>query len=88
MELIKGHGGIADVMYLKKFLIHNMGDLDLCRAYQRSGLHINIAVAPTMRHKPAYPQCLDCAECFGLECGDGLLCGSCSVSTVHLTSKP
>lgn len=46
MELIKGHGGIADVMYLKKFLIHNMGDLTFEEAYQRSGLHINIAVAP------------------------------------------
>ena len=46
MELIKGHGGIADVMYLKKFLIHNMGDLTFAEAYQRSGLHINIAVAP------------------------------------------
>ncbi|RZF55911.1 DUF3336 domain-containing protein [Acinetobacter halotolerans] len=46
MELIKGHGGIADVMYLKKFLIRNMGDVTFAEAFQRSGLHINIAVAP------------------------------------------
>lgn len=45
-ELLKGQGGFADVQYLKKFLIENLGDLTFQEAYDRSGLDINIAVAP------------------------------------------
>lgn len=44
-ELLQG-GGIADVMYLKNFLIDLIGDYTFADAYQQSGLHINIAVAP------------------------------------------
>ncbi|CDH41608.1 hypothetical protein APICBIBUN_00557 [Acinetobacter pittii 42F] len=45
-ELIKGNGGIADVQYLKKFLIENLGDLTFEEAFKKSGLNINVAVAP------------------------------------------
>ena len=45
-ELIKGHGGLADVMYLKKFLIKNLGDVTFAEAYQQSKRHINIVIAP------------------------------------------
>lgn len=45
-ELIKGNGGFADVRYLKKFLVENLGDLTFEEAYQQSGLDINISVAP------------------------------------------
>lgn len=45
-ELMKGNGGLADVKYLKKFLVENLGDLTFEEALKTSGLHINIAVAP------------------------------------------
>ncbi|WP_445115761.1 DUF3336 domain-containing protein [Acinetobacter sp. WZC-1] len=45
-ELIKGNGGFADVRYLKKFLIENLGDLTFAEAFERSGLDINVTVAP------------------------------------------
>ncbi len=45
-ELIRGNGGVADVRYLKKFLIENLGDLTFEEAYAKSGLDINISVAP------------------------------------------
>ena len=45
-EILKGNGGIADVHYLKKFLIKNLGDTTFEEAFQKSGLHINVAVAP------------------------------------------
>ncbi|WP_299150520.1 patatin-like phospholipase family protein, partial [uncultured Acinetobacter sp.] len=45
-ELLKGNGGLADVKYLKKFLIENLGDVTFAEALKISGLHINIAVAP------------------------------------------
>lgn len=45
-SLWKEKGGFADVRYLKKFLVENLGDLTFEEAYQRSGLNINIAVAP------------------------------------------
>ena len=45
-ELIKGNGGIADVHYLKKFLIENLGDLTFEEAFKNSGYHINVTVAP------------------------------------------
>jgi NTE family protein len=45
-DLLKRNGGVADVKYLKKFLIENMGDLTFDEAYKQSGLYINIAVAP------------------------------------------
>ncbi|NHB57104.1 DUF3336 domain-containing protein [Acinetobacter sp. 194] len=46
MELLKGNGGLADVQYLKKFLIENLGDTTFEEAYEISGLDINISVAP------------------------------------------
>lgn len=45
-DLLKGNGGFADVKYLKKFLVENLGDLTFAEAYEKSGLHINVAVAP------------------------------------------
>ena len=45
-EILKGNGGIADVRFLKQFLMRNLGDLSFEEAYQNSGLNINIAVAP------------------------------------------
>ncbi|WP_457818143.1 patatin-like phospholipase family protein, partial [Staphylococcus aureus] len=40
------NGGLADVKYLKKFLIENLGNLTFDEALKKSGLHINVAVAP------------------------------------------
>lgn len=45
-ELLRGDGGFADVRYLKKFLVENLGDLTFEEAYAKSGLDINISVAP------------------------------------------
>lgn len=45
-DLMKGNGGLADVKYLKKFLIENLGDVTFEEAFKISGLNINIAVAP------------------------------------------
>lgn len=45
-EVLKGNGGLADVKFLKQFLKKNLGDLTFREAYERSGLHINVAVAP------------------------------------------
>ncbi|AYA04471.1 DUF3336 domain-containing protein [Acinetobacter sp. WCHAc010034] len=45
-DLLKGNGGLADVRYLKKFLMENLGDMTFAEAQQASGLNINIAVAP------------------------------------------
>lgn len=45
-ELIRGDGGLADVRYLKKFLIENLGDLTFEEAYAKSGIDINISIAP------------------------------------------
>ena len=45
-ELLKGNGGLADVKYLKKFLVENLGDITCEEAFKISGLHINVAVAP------------------------------------------
>ena len=45
-EIIKGNGGLADVKFLKQFLKKNLGDLTFAEAYEKSGLHINVAVAP------------------------------------------
>ncbi len=45
-ELLKGNGGFADVKYLKKFLIENLGDVTFAEAFEKSGLDINITVAP------------------------------------------
>ena len=45
-ELMQGNGGFADVKYLKKFLIENLGDYTFKEAYEKSGLDINISVAP------------------------------------------
>lgn len=45
-DLLRGNGGLADVKYLKTFLIENLGDLTFSKALEKSGLHINVAVAP------------------------------------------
>ncbi|RKG29051.1 DUF3336 domain-containing protein [Acinetobacter tianfuensis] len=45
-DLIKGNGGLADVKYLKNFLVENLGNMTFAEALQTSGLNINIAVAP------------------------------------------
>ena len=45
-ELIKGNGGFADVRYLKKFLVENLGDVTFAEAFEKSGLDINVTVAP------------------------------------------
>lgn len=45
-ELVLGDGGFADVRYLKKFLIENLGDLTFEEAYAKSGIDINVSVAP------------------------------------------
>lgn len=45
-EIWHDKGGFADVIHLKNFLIRNLGNLTFEEAFQISGLHINIAVAP------------------------------------------
>ncbi len=45
-KLLKAMGELPDVHYLKKFLIKNLGDTTFQEAFQKSGLHINVAVAP------------------------------------------
>lgn len=45
-ELMKGNGGFADVKYLRKFLIENLGDVTFAEAFEKSGLDINVTVAP------------------------------------------
>jgi len=45
-ELLRAKGGIADVMYLKKFLMQNLGDVTFAEAYKQSKRHINIVIAP------------------------------------------
>lgn len=45
-ELLSGNGGFADVRYLKKFLVENLGDVTFQEAYHQSGLDINVTVAP------------------------------------------
>ncbi len=45
-DIANGNGGLADVKYLKNFLIENLGDLTFAEAYKKSGLHTNVAVAP------------------------------------------
>ena len=45
-ELLKGNGGFADVRYLKKFLVENLGDVTFAEAFEKSGLDINVTVAP------------------------------------------
>lgn len=45
-DVLKGNGGVADVEYLKSFLIENLGNSTFDEAYKKSGIHTNIAVAP------------------------------------------
>ena len=45
-DVIKENSGIADVRFLKQFLIRNLGDMTFGEALKKSGLHINVAVAP------------------------------------------
>ena len=45
-EILKGNGGLADVKYLKKFLVENLGNITFEEALQTSGLNVNVAVAP------------------------------------------
>lgn len=44
--LLKDPSGFTDVNYLKRFLQEHLGDLTFAEAHQKSGLDINIAVAP------------------------------------------
>ena len=44
-DVLKG-GGIADVQTLKQFLRQNLGEYTFEEAYERTGRHINIVVAP------------------------------------------
>ena len=87
-ELIKGHGGLADVMYLKKFLMNNLGDLTFAEAYQQSKRHINIVVAP---HNTAQnPRIMNALTAPNVLVWSAVL-ASCAVPVlfppVHLTSK-
>lgn len=88
IELIKGNGGIADVMYLKKFLVQNLGDVTFAEAYKRSGLHINIAVAPY--NTAQNPRILNALTAPHVLVWSAVL-ASCAVPVlfppVHLTSK-
>lgn len=45
-DLLKGNGGVADVKYLKNFLVENLGNYTFEEAFNKSGLYINVAVAP------------------------------------------
>ena len=45
-QILQERGGVADVLHLKKFLIENLGDLTFAEAFEKSGLYINIAIAP------------------------------------------
>lgn len=44
--LLKDPSGFTDVNYLKTFLQEHLGDITFAEAYEKSGLDINIAVAP------------------------------------------
>lgn len=44
--LLKEPEGFTSIEHLKKFLIEHLGHVTFAEAYQRSGLNINIAVAP------------------------------------------
>ncbi|GAB3042257.1 DUF3336 domain-containing protein [Acinetobacter apis] len=44
--LLKEPEGFTSIEHLKSFLIEHLGDVTFAEAYQRSGLNINIAVAP------------------------------------------
>lgn len=45
-DVIKENSGIADVRFLKQFLIRNLGDMTFGEALKQSGLYINVAIAP------------------------------------------
>lgn len=49
-EMLQG-GGLADVLVLKNFLRQNLGDFTFEEAFQRSGRHINMVVAPYDSHQ-------------------------------------
>ncbi len=44
--ILRERGGVADVLQLKKFLIENLGNVTFAEAFEKSGLHINIVIAP------------------------------------------
>jgi NTE family protein len=87
-DLIKGHGGIADVMFLKKFLMQNLGDLTFAEAYEQSKRHINIVVAPY--NTAQNPRIMNALTAPNVLVWSAVL-ASCAVPVlfppVHLTSK-
>jgi NTE family protein len=87
-ELIRGHGGIADVMYLKKFLMQNLGDVTFAEAYQQSKRHINIVIAPY--NTAQNPRIMNALTAPNVLVWSAIL-ASCAVPVlfppVHLTSK-
>ncbi|MGL5403395.1 MAG: patatin-like phospholipase family protein, partial [Acinetobacter sp.] len=87
-ELIRGHGGIADVMYLKKFLMQNLGDVTFAEAYQQSKRHINIVIAPY--NTAQNPRIMNALTAPNVLVWSAVL-ASCAVPVlfppVHLTSK-
>ncbi|WDZ50043.1 DUF3336 domain-containing protein [Acinetobacter vivianii] len=87
-ELIRGHGGIADVMYLKQFLMQNLGDVTFAEAYQQSKRHINIVIAPY--NTAQSPRIMNALTAPNVLVWSAVL-ASCAVPVlfppVHLTSK-
>ncbi|MEC8567102.1 MAG: patatin-like phospholipase family protein, partial [Pseudomonadota bacterium] len=87
-DLIKGHGGIADVLFLKKFLMQNLGDLTFAEAYEQSKRHINIVVAPY--NTAQNPRIMNALTAPNVLVWSAVL-ASCAVPVlfppVHLTSK-
>ncbi|ENW78336.1 hypothetical protein F909_04023 [Acinetobacter sp. ANC 3929] len=87
-ELIRGRGGVADVMYLKKFLMQNLGDVTFAEAYKQSKRHINIVVAPY--NTAQNPRIMNALTAPNVLVWSAVL-ASCAVPVlfppVHLTSK-
>jgi len=87
-ELIRENGGIADVMYLKKFLMQNLGDVTFAEAYQQSKRHINIVIAPY--NTAQNPRIMNALTAPNVLVWSAVL-ASCAVPVlfppVHLTSK-
>ncbi|MFI8033743.1 DUF3336 domain-containing protein [Acinetobacter sp. ABJ_C3_5] len=87
-ELVKGRGGFADVMYLKQFLMQNLGDVTFAEAYQQSNRHINIVIAPY--NTAQSPRIMNALTAPNVLVWSAVL-ASCAVPVlfppVHLTSK-
>jgi len=87
-ELLRANGGIADVMYLKKFLMQNLGDVTFAEAYKQSKRHINIVIAPY--NTAQNPRIMNALTAPNVLVWSAVL-ASCAVPVlfppVHLTSK-